>query len=157
MTIKLKEKGAILTWGPGPSSDPGSEIAALAAAAVAAGGAPGEITPKWWWWRRDRWWWRWRRDQWWWWRQTDASLRAVGLGARLLDPASGPLALLGRLRNEQPISATQPASPLLLRPSELPGVGAPVEVPLAAPLPLSKGLGATAGVALRAHRRAGDL
>jgi hypothetical protein len=35
-------------------------------------------------------------------------------------------------------------------PSELPGAGAPVEAPLAAPLPLSKGLGATAGVALRA-------
>ena len=35
-------------------------------------------------------------------------------------------------------------------PPELPGAGAPVEVPLAAPLPLSKGLGATVGVALRA-------
>jgi hypothetical protein len=40
MTIKLKEKGATLTWGPGPSSDPGSEIVALAAI-VAAAGAPG--------------------------------------------------------------------------------------------------------------------
>jgi hypothetical protein len=43
--IKLKEGGATLTWGPGPSSDPGSDIAALAAAAavvVAAAGAPGE-------------------------------------------------------------------------------------------------------------------
>jgi hypothetical protein len=38
MTIKLKEKGATLTWGPRPSSDPGSEIAALAAAAGAPGG-----------------------------------------------------------------------------------------------------------------------
>jgi hypothetical protein len=37
MTIKLKEKGATLTWGPGPSSDPGSKIVALA---VAAAGAP---------------------------------------------------------------------------------------------------------------------
>jgi hypothetical protein len=35
-------------------------------------------------------------------------------------------------------------------PPELPGVGALAEVPLAAPLPLSKGLGATVGVALRA-------
>jgi hypothetical protein len=47
MTIKLKEKGATLTWGPGPSSDPGSKIAALdvAAAAVAAAGAPGGDHP----------------------------------------------------------------------------------------------------------------
>jgi hypothetical protein len=49
MTIKLKEKGATLTWGPGPSSDPGSEIAALAAAAasvvVVAAGAPGGDHP----------------------------------------------------------------------------------------------------------------
>jgi hypothetical protein len=40
----------------------------------------------------------------------------------------------------------QPASPLLLRPPELLGA----EAPLAAPLPLSKGLGATTGLALRA-------
>jgi hypothetical protein len=33
-------------------------------------------------------------------------------------------------------------------PPELPRAGAPTEVPLAAPLPLSKGLGATIGVAL---------
>jgi hypothetical protein len=47
MTIKLKEKGTTLTWGPGPSSDPGSEIAALVAAAVAAaGGAPGGNHPQ---------------------------------------------------------------------------------------------------------------
>jgi hypothetical protein len=48
MTIKLKEKGATLTWGPGPSSDPRSEIAALATAAtaiVAAAGAPGGDHP----------------------------------------------------------------------------------------------------------------
>jgi hypothetical protein len=36
MTIRLKEKGATLTWGPGPSSDPGNEITALATAAAAA-------------------------------------------------------------------------------------------------------------------------
>jgi hypothetical protein len=43
MTIKLKEKGATLTWRPGPSSDPGSEIATLAATACGfdAAGAPG--------------------------------------------------------------------------------------------------------------------
>jgi hypothetical protein len=43
MTIKLKEEGAKLTWGPGPSSDPGSEIAALVAAAA---GAPGGDHPQ---------------------------------------------------------------------------------------------------------------
>jgi hypothetical protein len=48
----------------------------------------GEITPRWWWWWR----WRWRRD-----RRTDAPLCTVGLGARLLGPTCGPLALLGRL------------------------------------------------------------
>jgi hypothetical protein len=36
MTIKLKEKGATLTWGPRPSSDPRNGIAALAAAAASA-------------------------------------------------------------------------------------------------------------------------
>jgi hypothetical protein len=82
------------------------------------------------------------------WRQTDAPLRAMGLGACLLGPACGPLALLWRLYNERPVSATQPVSPLFLRPLERPGVGAPAEVSLAAPLPLSKGLGATTGVAL---------
>jgi hypothetical protein len=58
------------------------------------------ITPRWWW-----------RDQ-----RTDAPLRAVGLGADHLGPTCSPLALLWRLRNERPVSATQPASPLLLRP-----------------------------------------
>jgi hypothetical protein len=38
MTIKLKEKGATLTWGPEPSSDHGSKIVAIAAAAGAPGG-----------------------------------------------------------------------------------------------------------------------
>jgi hypothetical protein len=37
MMIRLKEKGTTLTWGPGPSSDPGSEaIAAPPAATIAA-------------------------------------------------------------------------------------------------------------------------
>jgi hypothetical protein len=62
----------------------------------------GVITLGWWWWRRDR--------------GTDAPLRVVGLGAGLLGPICSLLALLGGLRNERPISATQPASPLLLRP-----------------------------------------
>jgi hypothetical protein len=50
MTIRLKEKGTTLTWGPGPSSDPGSEAiaapAAAVAAAVAATGAPGGDHPQ---------------------------------------------------------------------------------------------------------------
>jgi hypothetical protein len=48
MTINLKEKGATLTWGPGPSSDPGSEITALAATAVVvvAAGALGGDHPQ---------------------------------------------------------------------------------------------------------------
>jgi hypothetical protein len=62
----------------------------------------GVITPRWWWWRRDR--------------GTDAPLRIVGLGDGLLGPIYSLLALLGGLRNERPVSATQPASPLLLRP-----------------------------------------
>jgi hypothetical protein len=76
MMIRLKEKGTTLTWGLGPSSDPGSEAitapVAAAVAAAAAVGAPGVITPRWWWWRRDR--------------RTDAPLRTMGLGASLLGP-----------------------------------------------------------------------
>jgi hypothetical protein len=53
MIIRLMEKGATITWGPGLSSDPGSgAIAAVAAAmvaavavAVAAAGAPGGDHP----------------------------------------------------------------------------------------------------------------
>jgi hypothetical protein len=55
MMIRLKEKGTTLTWGPGPSSDPGSEaiaapaaaaaIAAAAVVAVAAAGVPGGDHP----------------------------------------------------------------------------------------------------------------
>jgi hypothetical protein len=48
MMIRLEEKGTTLTWGPGLSSDPGSEAIA-APAAVAAAGAPRVITPGWWW------------------------------------------------------------------------------------------------------------
>jgi hypothetical protein len=57
------------------------------------------------------WWWWWRRN----WR-THAPLRVVGLGAGLLSPTCSPLALLGRLRNERPVRATNPVSPLLLQP-----------------------------------------
>jgi hypothetical protein len=57
----------------------------------------GEIIPKCCWrrWAR-RWWWLWRRrTRRFWWRRTNAPLRALGLGAGLLGPASSPLALLG--------------------------------------------------------------
>jgi hypothetical protein len=70
----------------------------------------GEITPRrWWWWRDRRWWWRrWRRIRWWWWRRTNAPLRALGLGAGLLGPASGPLTLLGGPNQEEdPKQATR--------------------------------------------------
>jgi hypothetical protein len=47
MMIRIKEKGTTLTWGPGLSSDPGSEaIAAPATVAVAAAGAPGGDHPQ---------------------------------------------------------------------------------------------------------------
>jgi hypothetical protein len=78
--IRHMEKGTTLTWGPGLSSEPGSEaIAAPAAVAVAVAGAPRVITPGWWWWRWDR--------------GTDAPLRVVGLGAGLLGPICSFLAL----------------------------------------------------------------
>jgi hypothetical protein len=45
--IRLKEKGTKLTWGPGLSSDHGSEaIVAPAVVVVAAGGAPGGDHPQ---------------------------------------------------------------------------------------------------------------
>jgi hypothetical protein len=54
--FRLKEKGTTLTWGPGPSSDPGSEAitapavaavaAAAAAVAIAAAGVPGGDHPQ---------------------------------------------------------------------------------------------------------------
>jgi hypothetical protein len=93
------------------------------------------LTPRWWWWRRDR--------------RTDAPLRAVRLGVGLLDPTSSPLVLLGGSEMSDP-SARRSLRCLSSDPPELPGAGALAEVPLAAPLPLSKGLGATVGVALRA-------
>jgi hypothetical protein len=47
MMIRLKEKGTTLTWGPGLSTDPGSEaIVAPIVAAVAATGALGGDHPQ---------------------------------------------------------------------------------------------------------------
>jgi hypothetical protein len=92
----------------------------------------GVITPRWWWWRRDR--------------RTDAPLRAVGLGAGLLGPTCSPLALLGGSETSDPSARRSLRRLSSSDPPELPRV----EAPLAAPLPLSKGLGATTGLALRA-------
>jgi hypothetical protein len=103
----------------------------------------GEITPRWWWWQRDRWWW-WRWDRWWWWRRdrrTDAPLCAVGLGAGLLGPTSSPLALLGGSETSDPSARCSLRRLSSSDPPEPPRA----EALLAAPLPLSKGLGATAG------------
>jgi hypothetical protein len=92
----------------------------------------GVITPRWWWWRRDR--------------RTDAPLRAMGLGASLLGPTYSPLALLGGSKTSDPSARRSLCRLSSSDPPELPRA----EAPLAAPLPLSKGLGATAGLALRA-------
>jgi hypothetical protein len=86
----------------------------------------GEITPRWWWWRRDR--------------RTDAPLRPVGLGARLRWRFWGgsETSDLSARRSRRRLSSSDPPGP--------PGA----EALLAAPLPLSKGLGATMGLALGA-------
>jgi hypothetical protein len=92
----------------------------------------GVITPGWWWWRRDR--------------GTDAPLRVVGLRAGLLSPICSLLALLGGLQNERPVSATQPVSPLLLRPPGATWGGGTACSPFA----LVQGARAMAGLALGA-------
>jgi hypothetical protein len=92
----------------------------------------GVITPRWWWWRRDR--------------RTDAPLRTVGLGAGLLGPTCSPLTLLGGTETSDP-SARR--SLRRLSSSDPPGATW-AEALLATPLPLSKGLGATVGLALGA-------
>jgi hypothetical protein len=92
----------------------------------------GVITPR-------RWWWRWDR-------RTDVPLRAVGPGAGLLGPACTPLALLGGSKMSDPSARRSRRRLSSSDPPEPPGA----EALLAAPLPLSKGLGATAGLALGA-------
>jgi hypothetical protein len=100
MMIRLVEKGTTLTWGPRLSSDPGSEaIAALAAAVV---GAPGSDHP----------------------RmvvvvaESEDSRASVRRGPGSWPPRFHlqPFGASRGLRNERPVSATQPTSPLLLRP-----------------------------------------
>jgi hypothetical protein len=93
---------------------------------------PGVITPGRWWWRQDR--------------RTHAPLRVVGLGASLLGPTCSPLALLGGSEMSDPSARRSLRRLSSSDPLELPGA----EALLAAPLPLSKGLGATAGLALGA-------
>jgi hypothetical protein len=92
----------------------------------------GVITPSWWWWRRNR--------------RTDAPLRAVGTGASLLGPVCSPLALLGGSETSDPSARRSLRRLSSSDPLKSPGA----EALLAAPLPLSKGLGATAGLALGA-------
>jgi hypothetical protein len=92
----------------------------------------GVITPGWWWWR--------------WNRGTDAPLRVVGLGACLLGPICSLLALLGGLRNERPVSVTQPTSLLLIRPPGATWGGGTACSPFA----LVQGLRAMAALALGA-------
>jgi hypothetical protein len=82
-----------------------------------------------------------------WWRRTDAPLRALGLGAGLLGPTVGPLMLLGAgLPGLNGGSETNDPSVRRCRrclsSSDTPAVHG-VEELLAAPLPLSKGRGAT--------------
>jgi hypothetical protein len=139
--IRLKEKWTTLTWGPRPSSDPGSEAIAAPAAVAAAATARvlGGDHPRWWWWRRDR--------------RTDAFLHAMGLEAGLLGPTCSPLALLGGSETSDPSVRRSLRRLSSSDPPELPGA----EAPLAAPLPSSKGLGATTGLALRATPAGWDL
>jgi hypothetical protein len=99
----------------------------------------GVITPRWWWWRWDR--------------RTDAPLCAMGLGAGLLGPTCSPLALLGGFDISDPSARRSLCHLSSSEPPELPGT----EAPLVAPLPLSKGLGATAGLALGAAPAGWDL
>jgi hypothetical protein len=93
----------------------------------------GVITPGWWWWWRDR--------------GTNAPLRVVGLGAGLLGPICSLLALLGGFRNEQPVSATQPASPLPLRPPGATWGGGTA----CSPFTLVQGAGGHGGIGTGSH------
>jgi hypothetical protein len=129
--IRLKEKGTTLTWGPGPSSDPGARrlplplpLLLLLRLLLLLLVPLGVIMPRWRWWRRDR--------------RTDTSLRAMGPGAGLLGSACSPLALLGGSETSDPSARCSLRRLSFSDPSESPGV----EALLASPLPLSKGLGA---------------
>jgi hypothetical protein len=73
-------------------------------------------------------------------------MRAVGPGASLLGPAYSPLALLGGFEMSDPSARRSLRHLSSSDPPEPPGT----EALLAAPLPLSKGMGATTGLALGA-------
>jgi hypothetical protein len=92
----------------------------------------GVITSGWWWWRRNR--------------RTDAPLHVAGLGAGLLGPTCSPLALLGGSKTSDLSVRCSLRRLSSSDPPELPKA----EALLAAPLPLSKELGAMAGLALGA-------
>jgi hypothetical protein len=64
-------------------------------------------------------------------------LRALGLGASYLGPTSSPLTLLGGSETNDPSAWRSLRRLSSSEPPKLPGV----EAPLAAPLPLSNGLG----------------
>jgi hypothetical protein len=73
-------------------------------------------------------------------------MRVVGLGAGLLGPICSLLVLLGGFETSDPSVRRNLCRLSSSDPPELPGA----EALLAAPLPLSKGLGAIAGLALGA-------
>jgi hypothetical protein len=92
----------------------------------------GVITPSGWWWRRIR--------------RADVPLRAMGLGAGLLGPTTSPLSLLRGSETSDPSARRSLRRLSSSDPPEL----TRAEALLVAPLPLSKGLGAAAGLALGA-------
>jgi hypothetical protein len=103
----------------------------------------GVITPRWWWWWRDL--------------RTNAPLRAVGLGAGLLDPTSSPLALLGGSETSDPsarrslrhLSSSDPQSYL--------GQGHRRRYRLQPLCPSPRDWGPRREWRCEPHRRAGDL
>jgi hypothetical protein len=138
--IRLVEKGTTLTWGPGLSSDPGRE-AITAPAVVAIAGAPGRDHPR---------------------MVVVAAESEDSRASARRGPASWPpwphLQPSGRriwgapkraTRQRDTVCVASPPPP----PPELPGA----EALLAAPLPLSKGLGPQRDWRWEPHRRAGDL
>jgi hypothetical protein len=81
--------------------------------------------------------------RWWWHQRTDVPLRALSLGASLLGTTSSSLAFLGGSETSDPSARRGLRYLSFSDPPELPGA----EALLAAPLPLSKELGAAAGPA----------
>jgi hypothetical protein len=141
--FRLKEKGTTLTWGPGPSSDPGSEAITATTAIVVvvpAAGVPGGDHPQmvvvaagpedW-----------------------RASARR-GLGSWPPRPHLQSSGTSGGLRNERSVSVTQPTSPLPLRPPRS-YLGRRHRLQPVCPCP--RGWGPRRDWRCEPHRRAGDL